>query len=64
MPITDIMSYNNVTAPDVITKITKENVLQDSHTEGSLKADVPSFNLKSKGWGLQPLAFLWSYSYA
>lgn len=49
MPITDIMSYNNVTAPDVITKITKENVLQDSHTEGSLKADAPSFNLKSKG---------------
>lgn len=49
MPITDITNYNNVTALDVITKITKETVLQDSHTETSLKADAPSFSLKSKG---------------
>ena len=48
MPITDITSYNDVTAPDVITKITKKNVLQDSHTERSLKADAPSFISKSK----------------
>lgn len=60
MPITDKPSYNNVTAPKVMTKITKENVLQDSHTERSLKADAPSFNLKSEGQGMQALAFPWS----
>lgn len=41
MPIADLMSYNDVMSPDVISNVTKENVLQDSHTRRSL-------DLKSK----------------
>lgn len=47
MPITDITSYNNATTPDAITKITKENVLQDSHTERSLKFQFKKQGLRS-----------------